>query len=420
MMGGANRRLTSTVVAVLALLLASGVSDPSPLHAQRVVAQSGDLTLDLGGYARNLAGLYHLGYDVPGQDRTSAFDAQVLRLKWGARLGDRAVLNVHDRMQFQASSEARSLGNSVAGFGVSALPGRSVNLRTSIVDRDRVQAWHDVDRLALTVYTGAGDITVGRQAITWGISNLFPVADLWAQFSPFELDTEEKPGIDAVRWLFYPRAGWEVDAVMADRGSSGDLSAGVRASVTLPWADVHLAGGKFWNQALAMAGVSAPVGAWKLRAEGVLPYDLDRDDFTRVRATVGADWLHGEWVVSGEVHLNGIGAPDASGYGAVLQDPRFIRGESYYLGRHYLGAVVNYAPGNDRLSFTLNAMMNLQDPSAAVTPVVTYDLGQSVRLSAGGLWAVGRRPDMTGVLPAFRSEYGAYGSLLFTRMSWYF
>lgn len=401
----------------LALFLIS--STPSPATSQSVLFSDGRTTLDLGGYARTLTGIYHLGYDVPGQARTSGFNAEVTRLKWSLRVGERAALQVHNRLQVQVSSETRGLGTSVAGFGVSAVPDRTVDLTTRFIDRERIQAWHDVDRLALTVYGGSVDVTVGRQAITWGISNLFPVADLWARFSPFELDTEEKPGIDAVRVLAYRWAGWEVDAVLADRGNSDDLSAGVRATVTLPWADLHVAGGKFWRQAMVMAGIAAPVGRWKLRAEGVLPWDLDGDGVDPVRATLGVDWLHGEWVVTGEYHHNGVGATDPSGYGAVLLDPRFRRGETYYLGRHYLGGVVVYAPGNDRLSFTLNAMANLQDPSMAVTPVVTYDLGQNVRLSAGGLAALGETP-LLGAVPVFRSEYGAYGSLVFTRMSVYF
>jgi len=93
---------------------------------------------------------------------------------------------------------------SAVGFGVSVIPGRRWDLSTQFVEQDRLRVWHDIDRLSLTWYSDFADITAGRQAITWGISNVYPVADLWAQFSPFELDTEEKPGIDAVRILKYP------------------------------------------------------------------------------------------------------------------------------------------------------------------------------------------------------------------------
>jgi len=399
---------------ILLLLHPSGM-----LRAQFTLLESEDSALELGGYLRNLTGIYDLGYEIPGSEKVLGFNAQVLRLKWTARFGGSVVLEVHDRIQTQISSEASSFGAAQAGFGVSVVPGRSLDLRTNLVEKERVQAWHDVDRLSLTAYTSLGDVTVGRQAITWGLSSLFPVADLWTQFSPFELDTEEKPGIDAFRLLSYPLSGLELDLVVADRGTAEDLSAGVRAGWILPWADLYLAGGKFWNEVLGMAGISAPVGSWKLRAEATLPYDLDQDTGKLPRATLGVDLLRGEIMVSGEYHFNGIGTTGNEGYARVLQDPRFARGESYYLGRHYLGGLVSWTPGNDRLALTLSSIANLQDGSTIWTPVLTYDFGQDTRISIGGMLSTGKAPE-TGPEPGLRSEYGMYGDLIFSRMSVYF
>jgi len=390
-----------------------------PVHGQFTLFEGERNSLELGGYFRSLTGIYDQGFHLPETDRLSGFNAEVLRLKWTLRVGDGAVLELHDRLQTQTSSATSGFGGAAAGFGVSVVPGRRLDLSTDIIDEDRLKAWHDVDRLALTLYTDLGDVTVGRQAITWGISNLFPVADLWAQFSPFELDTEEKPGIDAVRLLSYPAGGLELDAVVADRGSAEDLSAGIRASISLSWADLYLAGGKLWNEAMVLGGISAPLGSWKLRAEGLLPYDLDEREMDLPRMTLGVDRLGGEFMLSGEYHFNGIGATDPDGYGDALEDPRFARGESYYLGRHYLGGVGVWTPGNDRLSLTLSAMANLQDSSTIFTPVLTYDFGQETRVSLGGLVSFGNTPELE-VVPTLRSEYGMYGDLFFTRVSIYF
>ncbi|MFC1791687.1 hypothetical protein ACFL0I_04385, partial [Gemmatimonadota bacterium] len=329
--------------------------------------------------------------------------------------------------QAQVSSATSGFGGSAGGFGVSVVPGRSVNLSADLIDKERLHAWHDVDRLSLTVYTGMGDVTLGRQAITWGISNLFPVHDLWAQFSPFELDTEEKPGIDAFRFLSYPWEGVELDVVVADRGSADDLSAGIRAGMGLSWGDLYVGGGKFWNQALVLGGVATPVGSFKLRAEGVIPYDLELDHGRLPRATLGVDWFGGETMLSGEYHFNGVGVADRDRYGEAIADPRFARGESYYLGRHYLGGLASWSPGNDRLNLALSGMVNLQDPSSIFTPVLTYDFGQETRVSAGGMISFGGAP-IAGVggdpgmppVPLLKSEYGMYGDLFFTRISIYF
>jgi hypothetical protein len=392
---------------------------PSHTQAQFTLLRNGGNSLELGGYLFSLTGLHDQGFRLPDVERRSGFNADLLRLKWNLRFGDAALLEVHDRFQIDVSSASSGLGGPSAGFGVSKVPGRSVDLTHFFIDEDRLRAWHDVDRLSLTLHRGLGDATIGRQAITWGISTLFPVADLWVQFSPFELDTEEKPGVDAVRVLSYPARGLELDAIVADRGPRKYLSAGMRASLSLPWADLYLAGGKFWNEAMILAGIEAPAGSWKLRAEGVLPYDLDEDAGDLPRATLGVDRLGGEFMLSGEYHYNGIGAAAVEDYGAALQDPRFARGESYYLGRHYLGAVGSWTPGNDRLGLTLSGMVNLIDGSTAVVPALTYDFGQETRVSLGGLFSSGNKPEL-GLVPIPKSEYGMYGDLFYVRVSVYF
>lgn len=392
---------------------------PLPGEAQFTLLEGEGKSLEIGGYLQTLTGLKDLGYEFPGADQVSGFNAEVLRLKWMLRLGDNTLLEFHDRFQTQITSDVSGLTGTAIGFGVSGVPGRSIDLSTTFVDEERFQFWHDVDRLSLTLYSGIGDLTVGRQAISWGISNLFPTSDRWTQFSPFELDTEEKPGVDALRMLSYPMAGLELDMVVADRGSADDLSAGVRASLSLSWADIYLAGGKFWNEILGMGGVSAPMGRWKLRAEGTIPYDLDQDEAKLPTVTLGVDLLGGEAMFSGEYHFNGIGATETDQYLDVLEDPRFQRGDSYYLGRHYLGGVGSWAPGNDRLSLTFSGMANLQDGSTVLTPMLTYDFGQETRVTLGGVLSSGKVPQF-GDEPIINSEYGMYGDLLFTRIAIYF
>jgi hypothetical protein len=403
---------------------------PGSLHAQFTLFAGDATRLSLGGYIRALTGIHDLGYRVPesplttATPRRSGFHGQVIRLKWqleggrgDAGSGTTWRVHVHDRIQARVSSAP--VGSQVVGFGVSAVPGRSLDLETVFVDEPGLRAWHDLDRLSLAVHTAAADVTVGRQAITWGVSGIFPVADLWTRFSPFELDTEEKPGIDAVRLLAYPLSGLEVDAVIADRGRAEDLSIGLRATYGLPDADLWAGAGKFWRELMAMGGVTWLLDQARFRAEAVLPWNLDAGEFERPRATLGIDWIRGTVAVTGEYHYNGIGAA-ADSYVEALQDPRVRRGETYYLGRHYLGGLVSWSPDREnRLNLALNALANLEDPSAALTPLLSYDIGQATRIALGGLISFGDSPSFLP-LPAFPSEFGAYGTLGFTQVSVYF
>lgn len=416
-------RLRAVVAAfpVAAALALAAVSVPARADAQVTVVDEAPVRLTLGGYLRSLFAVHDAGYELPVGDRRSGFASEVLRLKWRGTWGDRLVLDVHQRIQARASTAADGLGGAVAGLGVSAVPGRAVDLEWTWIDDERLRARHDIDRLAVTVYTPPADVTVGRQAITWGDALLFPVADLWSRFSPFELDTEEKPGIDALRALAYPRRGLEVDAVVADRGDQDDVSAGARASLSLPSADLYVAAGRLWNEALAAAGLAWLLESVKLRAEAAVARDLDADRWQDPRITLGVDRIGTRWSATAEYHYNGLGAADPDGYLDRLRSETFARGESYYLGRHYLGGLASWtADEAERVRLAGTLLVNLEDPSAAFSPVLTWELGRSARLSFGGLLTWGQVPAFPGGLPALGSEYGTYGDLGYTRFSVYF
>lgn len=401
--------------------LAAAAMLPARAVAQITLIESESVSLDLTGYVRTLTGLTDLGYELPDGDRRSGFHSGVLRLKWRARFGESLVLDVHDRIQVGVSSSSGAFGGSAVGFGVSADPGRLVDLETVWLDEDGVRASHDIDRLALTAFTPVADVTVGRQAITWGTSLLFPVADLWARFSPFELDTEEKPGIDAVRALGYPASNVEVDAVLADRGDRDAVSAGVRATWSLASVDLYGAVGRVWEEAMILGGGTWLFDTWKLRVEGALARDQDAGRWLDPRATVGVDWLGSRFSVTVELHRNGPGAASADGYVAELQSERFARGESYFLGRSYLGGVASWAvDSQERFRLVGTALVNLDDPSGALLPALTWNLGQATNLSLGGLVALGDTPVFGGLVPVLRSEYGTYGNLLYGQVSVYF
>jgi hypothetical protein len=162
----------------LALAALGAAAVVGPATAQTTLWQRDATSLSLDGYIRAITLLHDRGFDLPFQGdgipaRESGSHGQVVRLKWRLE-GTRWRLEVHDRFQVRVTSEAA--GEQILGFGVGVEPERLVDLRADILQRERVTAWHDVDRLSLTIHTGPVDLTLGRQAITWGTSALFPVA----------------------------------------------------------------------------------------------------------------------------------------------------------------------------------------------------------------------------------------------------
>ncbi|MFW6200887.1 MAG: hypothetical protein ACOC8K_09950 [Gemmatimonadota bacterium] len=417
----ATLAVATAFAAATALAVGVVVAIPGGLEGQEPDADS-PLSVSMGGYIHVVTGIHDTGFPLPTGDPISAFNGDVLRLQWSLSWEDRLSVDVHNRLQTRISTSSQELVGSVAGLGVTRDPGRAVDLESVWIEKERLRLWHDLDRASVTVYTPVADVTAGRQGIAWGSSILFPVVDLWAPFSPFELDTEVRPGIDAIRALAYPLPGLEVDAVVADRGARDPWSGGVRGTWSLSSADVYGAVARVWNEAMAAGGVTRLFETTRVRGELLVPHDLDSDEWMDPRATVGFDWLGNRWTVSAEYHFNGLGASGPDGYPSVLTSEPYARGESYFLGRHYLGGLASWTLDRDeRVHLSSSVLVNLQDPSAAFFPALRWAPGQTTALSVGGLFTLGEHPTFPpGMIPGIRSEYGTYGTLGYARISVFF
>lgn len=399
---------------VLALLVAAAAL---PARGATVLLGGEDASLSIGGYARSLGGLQQLEFVTsPGvfparPPDHGGISATVLRLEWKAVLGAHVSLDVHQRGFLRLQTEALALGGQKMGIGATVVPRRTVNLRSVAYDEARLLLEHDLDALALRANLGDLDVILGRQAITWGVSALFPIADLWTGFSPFELDTTQKRGIDALRALYSRGRSLELELVVADRGTPRDLSGGLRIATYTAWADLYVAAAKQWREVLAFAGVSATAGSFKLRAEAARPYDLDRRVYLFPRATAGVDWVRSSVTLTLEGHFNGSGVERVTQYLAHQRADVVRRGETYLLGRWYAGAAIAWKL-SEQFQLSTSALCNVYDPSWTIASAFTYRITQGTELTLGAFQGIGRIPRLQP-LPKLGSEFGSAGGVYY-------
>lgn len=381
-------------------------------------------SLSIGGYARSLGGLQQLEFATsPGAFPARPPDhrgvsATVLRVEWKVVLGDHLSLDVHQRGFLRLQTEALALDGQKMGIGASVVPRRTVNLRSVAYDESRLLLEHDLDALALRVNLGDLDLVLGRQAITWGGSVLFPVADLWAGFSPFELDTTQKRGIDAVRALYSRGRTLELELVAADRGAPRDASGGLRIATYTRWVDLYVAAAKQWREVLGFAGATLTEGSFRLRAEGAHPYDLDRRVHLLPRATAGVDWVHRSLTLSLEGHFNGAGVERVSQYQAHQLSGVVRRGETYLLGRWYAGAAASWKL-SEQLQLSTSALCNVREPSWTVASAFTYRITQGTELTLGAFQGIGKVPRLRPQ-PKLGSEFGSAGGVYYLALLAFF
>lgn len=270
---------------------------------------------------------------------------------------------------------------------------------------------HNLDQLAVVWRAPRFDLTVGRQVLSWGSGRFWNPTDLLSPFAPTDIDREVRHGVDAVRAAVPLNDTAQLDLLWLPQEALGDHGAVARAQINAYGFDFSPSAAKYVRDTVVGFDVTGDLGPAGVRAEAAWTRALDtglagrRDSF--VRAVAGADWRpFDDWVLTGEVHYNGWGAARSADYPRVLTSARVTRGEVYGAGRHYAGAAAIWLV-SELLSVQMLTMVNLQDPSAMLIPVLEYWAAQEVLVRAGAYAPVGAAPDSAARGFTLRSEYGA-------------
>ncbi len=389
---------------------------------QQTLVEGDSVYAELGANLQILTGYVRLpDLDLPEEmaglvPEDAGLGSAVGRLEWRGEFGDRVSLDVHNRLFWQTSSIPAEL--LTQGFEVTRGADRRLDTSWEILESDGATLVHDLDRLVLGVYTERFDLYLGRQAIRWGVAELFPVADRFAPLSPFELDTLQRRGVDAARVVAHVTPDVEVDLVVADRGPDEAISAAGRVEYFGASIDAYLGGGRFYDRASALGGISYLRGHWKTFAEVEGLWNLEEGEPDLPRVTVGVQRVAMRWTLGAEYHFNGLGYARED-YGEAVTAPEFQRGETYFLGQHYLGLTGFY--GSDGgWGAGGGVMANVVDPSVVIFPAIQYELAEQMSVSAGAYLGFGEAPELDGLELRLNSEYGGQPDLVFVQMTVFF
>lgn len=352
------------------------------------------------------------------------------------------------------ASDGFSLPSTGAG-----LVGTGVGLRAPEAFPLTWWAWDDpvgdlrvqgrTDRLALSLTPEGVNITLGRQPISFGSGMFFTPLDLVNPFSPATIDTEYKPGVDAVRVdaffgfatkltvaAAYVGQGYLYEATPEGVPTASRVSAAVYGQTLVGVTDLGL----FYaaNRGDHVFGGSVVSSIGPVGIHGDLTVTLPRPDLGEevfVRAVLGVDGRPtSTTTLSGEVYVQSFGTSDVSRLFEVLGAERARRGEVWLGGPAYAALAVSQEI-TPLLTGSVAVISNLTDPSFLLTPSVGWNVANNVSASFGGYVGLGARPvgrelvvadlpdppaasDLSVVTP--RSEFGTYPAALFVRLAAYF
>ncbi|MGM0594491.1 MAG: hypothetical protein ACQETD_08150 [Pseudomonadota bacterium] len=290
----------------------------------------------LGTTARAQAG--EVGYREEAA-RTLSADQQSLRLMLdGLQRRGEWALHLKGRRLAQSGDTGDVAGPETL-FRYRALSGEWLD-ETGAERRQRVG--YELDRLLYRHRFSHATLGFGRQPIDWGSGRLWQPFNIFGAFAPTDLDTDYKPGIDALTLEGYPSPFstlsaayvWS-DAQQTDRAGGGALH--YRRQVgTL--SEFSLLAGRVLDNTLAGAAYESAWGGMGWRLEGV-HYRLG--DKGLLFAIAGVDYRFGDGtLVVAEWHHNSRGATSEEALPMVTTEPLFREGLLPYTVQDVLGVTL--------------------------------------------------------------------------------
>ena len=307
--------------------------------------------------------------------------------------------------------------------GLGGVPGGGewLELQWSAVDRDHFQWRHRLDRLNVAWQPNdVVELSVGRQAVSWGTTLFLTPADPFIPFSPADPFRVYRGGVDAARARIYPSPLSEIDLVVRpSRTPVGDETTALARGLTT-WRNWEVSGwgGTLYGDAAGAVGAAGGLGAWAVRFEAVVR-DF-RGDVTG-RGTIGLDRrlsVYGrDMGLVVEYQRDGLGAAAPEDFLRIFQSPEFLRAEYQVYGRDEAAVQASYQI-HPLLSVAGLWLWNLNDRSAIVAPSFSYSASDETSIAGGVFFGTGADTVTSSQLP--RSEYGLLSAVGYVSLTWFF
>jgi hypothetical protein len=368
------------------------------------------------GYIRNFFIL------TDTQDDTSAEALSRLRLRLDIAATESSSIEFAYELLPRLRESSTASNEAIAG--TAALPYRAFDLDEMIYPRDITSGSsflleQNLDRLFLTVKAASYDLYIGRQPVAFGSAHVINPTDIIAPFTYNTIAKEELIGVDSVR-LKKPLSEMEefdMGLVFGDEFKSKESAVFLRMKTYKLKTDITFMAMLFRENLLAGIDVARAIGnagAW-FEAAQVFADETDNlgQDEDYFRLSIGSDYSFTEkGYAYVEYHYNGAGEGRKESYGLSPNETAYKEGAVYLLGRHYLAPGFTYQM-MPLLSFSGNALINLNDRSLLLSPLLEYSVKQDVYAGLGAFIGIGDKSN-----PA--SEFGVYPDIYYAALNIYF
>lgn len=253
-----------------------------------------------------------------------------------------------------------------------------VDLRWTIAETERYSLIHFIDRLVYRQRFEAGELSVGRQRISWGTGRIWNPTDLFNPINPANFAKIEKDGADAVSARFTLGPLSDLQLVWNPvRNAVSNYGGRLRANAGEY--DFSLLAGYFDADIVAGGDFAGNLGKMGVRGEMLVSGLRGGAPGTTVKAIAGLDHqFTPELYVLAEYQYNGAGKSDPAAYDLEA----LVRGEILNVARHYL-ALSGSCLIHPLVTLGLTGMVNMNDGSQFYAGTASYSATENLALGLG-------------------------------------
>ena len=280
------------------------------------------------------------------------------------------------------------------------------NLKWEPVSSGNYKITDYFDRLYFRQDFSWGNITLGRQRISWGSGRIWNPTDLFNPVNPANFAKIEKDGADAAAFTYFFGNFTDLEMVYNPQKKIENSNAGFRFRTNINKYDLAVVGGYFDKRITAGWDFAGSIFNAGVRGEGIV--SMNKEDITDnyTRFILGTDYqITPELYALIEYQYNGEGIADKSNYELL----RLVNGEILNLSKNYLALSANYT-----ISFITSASLlinqNLNDGSGFAALSGLYSVSSDFSLTLGAQFTYGK--DF--------SEYWYYPHSVYLQAEYYF
>ncbi len=313
-----------------------------------------------------------------------------------------------------------------------------------LYEKDKVRAASRLDRMNIKVAFPWLDITLGRQAVTFGKTYFWNPLDVFLSFKSIQMDRDYKTGVDGIR-VDLPLglySGVNLLYVAGKEINFEDSFARTQMDTNISWYgsslfaryftklkdwDLSFQAGKIYGGYHAGGGTTGELGPLDFRLEAAYFFSLKQialpdplpdlllEDYLTAVLGIGHRFENG-LLVEIEVFLNGRAQTEYL-ESALL---RLVHGSNDHLSTRLLGAMLSY----DLLPIVNSRLVwiySLSDRSSLFQPSLSISLTDESDLILGGNICLGEKPYLSqNLYPRILSEFGTYPDILYLEYKIYF